>query len=549
MERVTPNNAGEDVPGLIRALLAAQRALVGVRELWAGFSGGADSTALLLLLRQVAPELPLTAVHFHHGLRGAAADADAGWCAAFCQRHGIPFLLARLEVPRFRQPGESVEMAARRRRLEYWAAHLPEHAAVALGHHADDALEELLLRLGRGANSSGLCGLRVRRRLGRLLLVRPLLGLRRAEIEDWLRRQEVADWRTDRSNADVEIRRNAVRHRLLPLWRELFGGDGGLALSLEVLRDDAAVLEAAAARRRPQTRAAWAALPPALAARVFRRWLEGQAGGPLPPPASALHRLQAALAATDTRPRRVPLGNGAAVVVTPAGLSFLPVPPAGQRAAASGLRLRRWAWRQQPVLELPEAGLVLRVAVIRRSSRRIMAALAAGDGEWFAPESLPEVLTVRGWRPGDRLRPFGGHGSRKLQDLFQDAGVPQSRRGLTPVVAAGQTLVWVPGVRRAEHGRLPAAACAAVGLAWERREACNVRRAVFFTFHAFTDHASQFATSSRASTWALGSLRSWGLVPPTKLRMPLPDRTVVPLAMMRPLIVEAPRTVTVPRPV
>jgi tRNA(Ile)-lysidine synthase len=461
--RVTFNTA-DRLPGRVRASIAAQRLLAGVRELWAGFSGGADSTALLLVLRQVAPELPLTAVHFHHGLRGAAADADAAWCAGFCRRYDIPFRLEYLAVPDHRRPGESLEMAARRRRLDYWAAQLPAGAAVALGHHADDALEELLLRLGRGANSNGLCGLRARRRLGRVLLVRPLLDLRRTELEAWLRRQGIGEWCTDRTNTDLKMRRNAVRHQLLPLWRELFGGDGGLALSLAALRADTAVLDAAAARRRPRTRAAWAALPPALTARVFRRWLEARTGGCLPPSAPVLHRLRRALAATDARPRRVPLGGGAEVEVTPAGLSFIPGQPGVKRLSVPGLKLRRWRWREHAVLELPEAGLVLRARLMQRSATRVAAAVAAGDGEWFAPAALPEVLTVRGWRPGDRLRPFGGSGSRKLQDLFQDAGVPQPRRGLTPVVLAGRTIVWVPGVRRAEHGRLPSAARAAVGL-------------------------------------------------------------------------------------
>ena len=462
--RVTLNATGR-LPGRVRARITEQRLLAGGRELWVGFSGGADSTALLLLLRQVVPELPLTAVHFHHGLRGAAADTDAAWCAAFCRQHDLPFRLAYLAIPGHRQPGESLEMTARRRRLDYWATHLPTGAAVALGHHADDALEELLLRLGRGANSSGLCGLRARRRVGRVLLVRPLLDLRRTELEAWLRCQGIGEWCTDRTNTDLKMRRNAVRHQLLPLWRELFGGDGGLALSLAALRADTAVLDAAAARRRPQTRAAWAALPPALAARVFRRWLDAQSGGGgLPPSAPILHRLQRALAATDARLRRVPLGDGAEVEVTPAGLSFIPGRPGLTRLPGPGLKLRRWRWRGQSVLELPEAGLVLRASLIQRSATHMAAAMAAGDGEWFAPATLPAVLTVRGWRPGDRLRPFGGAGSRKLQDLFQDAGVPQPQRGLTPVVLAGRTIIWVPGVRRAEYGRLPAAARAAVGL-------------------------------------------------------------------------------------
>ncbi|NMA47310.1 MAG: tRNA lysidine(34) synthetase TilS, partial [Lentisphaerae bacterium] len=249
-------------------------------RLLVGFSGGADSTALLLALLAAGVD-GLLAVHCHHGLRGAAADADAAWCRAFCEQRGIAFHLEHLDVPGQQRRGESTEEAGRRLRLALWQRlAAAEPTVVFLGHHGDDVLEELLMRLARGANSSGLTGLREERQLCGVRLLRPLLSCRRAEIESWLLAQGVADWRTDRSNSDCAYRRNAVRHDLVPRFRAIFGEDRGLQQAARVLRMDADYLEMAAADAYGQLRDLrdWQALHPALLQRVLRLWLDEHVG-------------------------------------------------------------------------------------------------------------------------------------------------------------------------------------------------------------------------------------------------------------------------------
>ena len=201
-----------------------------------GFSGGADSTALLLALRMAG--VNATAVHFHHGLRGRDADADAEWCESFCFERGIPFALRYLDVPGNRRPRESEEQCGRRLRMECWRE-LTERRGdipVYLAHHADDAMENLFLRIARGSGRDGLWGMEGRRVVEGVLLVRPFLSLRKAELEDWLRSQGV-EWRVDATNGMNTCRRNAVRNRLLPLWREIFGSDEGLFHTVEHLRN------------------------------------------------------------------------------------------------------------------------------------------------------------------------------------------------------------------------------------------------------------------------------------------------------------------------
>ena len=300
-----------------------QSVLPAAGRVFIGFSGGADSTALLLMLAESAPGR-VTAVHFQHGLRGAAAERDAAWCRKFCGVRKIPFKLVRLAVVKSRRPGESLEEAARRCRLEKWRKLAGPEDVVALGHHADDRLEELLLRLARGANVSGLVGLRPERVVEGVRFVRPLLGLRRAEIEEFLRACGVKKWRDDGSNTDVAFRRNAIRHKWLPLIREDAGHDRGLLASLDSLALDADFLEAEAVRRLPEmtSLAAWRHLHPALLPRVLRLWLGRELGHDMVPLHAAVERLRGELVRKPAGTRLVPLGGGVTLGVSRRGVEL-----------------------------------------------------------------------------------------------------------------------------------------------------------------------------------------------------------------------------------
>ena len=119
-------------------------------RIFCGFSGGADSTAALLLARkyQSSAGFYLQAVHFNHHLRGSESDAEAKEAAAFAQKYNIPFQCIDLRIP----SNSNLESAARAARLEAWKQILPrEKGAVLLGHHADDRRENLIIRLCRGA--------------------------------------------------------------------------------------------------------------------------------------------------------------------------------------------------------------------------------------------------------------------------------------------------------------------------------------------------------------------------------------------------------------
>jgi tRNA(Ile)-lysidine synthase len=236
----------------------------------AAVSGGADSVALLLLLH-AANSLPknglgvgLSAVHVNHGLRGKESDGDQAFVQDLCMRLEVPLHVHRADVQgriadsRAAGRVETVEEAARHLRSNVFGSLIVEgHAdSVLTAHTLNDQAETVLMKLLRGAWTEGLSGIHPvlaapgGARPGRIL--RPLLGVRRSELEEFLR-GEGQDWRTDSSNADEAFTRNRIRHHLLPVLREYNPSiDNTLAKLAEVARDEEARWQADLGRILPQ---------------------------------------------------------------------------------------------------------------------------------------------------------------------------------------------------------------------------------------------------------------------------------------------------------
>ncbi|MBO4211678.1 MAG: tRNA lysidine(34) synthetase TilS [Oscillospiraceae bacterium] len=179
-------------------------------------SGGADSVALLWVMRRLAPRLELTvrAAHFHHGIRGEEADRDADFCRSLCRDWNIPFALGRGDAPaRAAQRGESLEEAARVLRYTFLRSAAPGKLATA--HNGDDNVETILLHLLRGTGLRGLAGIPL---TGEKLL-RPLLCCTRGEIDALLEREKLPHVE-DSTNGKDDCLRNRLRHRVMPLLRE-----------------------------------------------------------------------------------------------------------------------------------------------------------------------------------------------------------------------------------------------------------------------------------------------------------------------------------------
>jgi len=218
-------------------------------RLLVALSGGSDSVALLYLMRELAApggHAVVGLAHFNHQLR-SEADRDEAFCVALAARLGLPCQVGRGDVrSRATADGLSVEDAARRERYAFLeqAAAAAGATRIATGHTRDDQAETFLLKLARGAGLSGLGGIYPMKGS----LVRPLLGVTRADLQAFLRGHGET-WVEDATNADLDNPRNRVRHVVLPLMRDALGPavDEAIARSAALAAEDGAWLDAQAA--------------------------------------------------------------------------------------------------------------------------------------------------------------------------------------------------------------------------------------------------------------------------------------------------------------
>ncbi|MCU1374466.1 MAG: tilS [Actinomycetia bacterium] len=253
----------------------------------AAVSGGADSTALLLLAVEAGCQV--TVVHVDHGLRpGSAGEADH--VADLAARLGVPFRAEQVVVA----PGPNLEARARDARRAVLGP------AAMTGHTADDQAETLLLQLLRGAGTTGLAAIRPGP-------TKPILALRRAETQALCAERGVATV-DDPSNRDPAFRRNRVRAELVPLLDDVAGRDTTvlLARAAALLDDDDRFLDDLAAALDPTDAKALAAAPAVLARRAIRRWLIANR----PPYAPDLATTERVLAVARGEAKATEIGHG-----------------------------------------------------------------------------------------------------------------------------------------------------------------------------------------------------------------------------------------------
>jgi tRNA(Ile)-lysidine synthase len=278
------------------------------------FSGGADSTALLLACARRWPG-QVQAWHVHHGLQAAADDFERH-CMQTCQRLGVPLQVRRVQAQA--AAGESPEDAARRARYQAFDALALESTAphgmrtVVVGQHADDQVETVLLALSRGAGVAGLAAMPMRWQRGGVVFWRPLLPVSAAAIRAWLREQG-EDWIEDPSNTDERFTRNRIRRQLLPAleavfpqFRSTFARSAAHAAQAQSLLKELAAQDLAAAGLPPRI-TALQGLSQARQANLLRHWLALQNTSAS---TAQMAELLAQVAACTTRGHRIELRVG-----------------------------------------------------------------------------------------------------------------------------------------------------------------------------------------------------------------------------------------------
>ena len=213
-----------------------------------GLSGGADSVCLLYVLAALRKKLglQLCAVHVHHGLRGAEADADEAYVRDICRAWDVPLKAMRIDAAALaKQWGIGCEEAGRRARYEIFEECLQEmggcRGAIAVAHHRDDCAETLLFHMFRGTGLDGMAGIRpVRKTERESMIIRPLLEIGKTEIESFLQEKGIS-WRIDSTNTGEDYTRNRIRNRVLPYAeKEICSGAGAhLAKEAQLLAETA----------------------------------------------------------------------------------------------------------------------------------------------------------------------------------------------------------------------------------------------------------------------------------------------------------------------
>lgn len=208
-------------------------------------SGGADSVLLAYFLLSVKEQYDLTlkAAHIEHGIRGAQSIADAEFCRRFCKEKNIEFHLLSIDAPALaRQNGCGVEEISRIKRYDFFNSLGCDKIATA--HSLTDSIETVLFRLARGTSLKGLCGIPPVRDN----IIRPLIELKSEEIRDFLDSDNI-EYRTDSTNEDIKYSRNFVRHRVIPLMKQLNPSfETAAAHMLDSLNNDNSFLESVSLR-------------------------------------------------------------------------------------------------------------------------------------------------------------------------------------------------------------------------------------------------------------------------------------------------------------
>jgi len=423
-------------------LLSPFRRHLGTLQLPSGrglvaVSGGPDSVTLLHLLLRSSDlhRTDLVVAHFDHGIHPESRRiAEA--VGALASSLGVPFESGQGNLGP--SAGETRARAARYTWLESVRLRLGA-SSIFTAHHADDQVETILMRVLAGSGPAGLAGMAPTS--GRL--VRPLLPFRRAQLVSYARETGLPFW-DDPANADPRHLRSWLRREVLPVLRvRLPEVDAKLArvgryaagqrqawdrlidhlpvLDLQV-EEDGISIDGRGLREYGSP------LAETILMAVARR-----AGCPLLPRRSArvlslLHQGESGLRVPIVSGWQAELAFGRLRLVnsrSEGGAELVPLTLAGHQGES------RWgSWR-------------LRWERDTAPERQERASLTA----WFALEGL----TVRGWGAGDKLRPLGGTGRRLLVRCFQEAKVPRSRRTTWPVIAAGDAVLWVPGVCRSSE--------------------------------------------------------------------------------------------------
>lgn len=454
------SNWSSDIIGIVRDTIEKHRMLETGDAVLMGVSGGADSVAMMHLLSELAEcfSLRLGIAHLNHCLRGEESDRDERFVTALAEKFSIPCFIGRKDAEAYRKSCRlSPEEAAREIRYDFLSTTAQEKGfdRIALGHHADDNAELILMFLLRGSGLSGLSGIPPTRG-GKY--IRPLMNLSRSAITAYLR-QKGADWVTDSSNSDPKYLRNRVRHELIPHLKTHYSSHIVTTLNRlsEIIRDEEqwvsgiaddlfqTILISKEKERVSLSVSGLADMPGAAQRRVIRHALFCVKGN--------LRRI------TFTHTEKI-----LDILQKDEDLRCLDLPDR-IRVTRKGDSLHvskesetlRNLRKKKPVfapyshtvtapgrIRIRETGAVL-IFSLPEEMPDIQS--SENTTAFFDRENAAFPLEIRNFQPGDRFQPLGMQGTQKLKKYFADHKISGEERARCPIVLSAGRIIWVAGHR------------------------------------------------------------------------------------------------------
>lgn len=428
-------------------------------------SGGADSVALLRLMLELRGELGtvLSVAHFNHNIRGEASDEDERFVRGLAEAYGLTFHSSFGDVRGHANRSKlSLETAARDLRYRYFSELIASGAVskVMTAHTLDDQAETVLMRILRGTGTAGLAGIYPRVKVGDGEIIRPLLGIRRCEIESYLRMLN-QPWREDATNQDVHHARNRVRHVLLPLMESEF--NPAVREQLSELADIARVeeehwttiLNGVEIGTADETLDAdrFRQLPPAIQRRVLRRIGDELSIELDFEMIESIRRF----AAADGR--AIELSAGWSVVREverrPSGgrgRTWLRFEKGTEKDVVAGDYQYSVNWPGE--VEVPELGITAVFRLCRPGEKPSGSDSALyNSNQLLDPRKLLPQITLRNWRAGDQFWPAHTSEPKKVKELLQRRHITGAVRKAWPVAVSGNEIVWMRGFPVSEKHR------------------------------------------------------------------------------------------------
>jgi tRNA(Ile)-lysidine synthase len=433
-----------------------------------GVSGGPDSVALLHGLRFLTHcyRLRLGIAHLNHCLRQAASDRDEAFVVALSQELGLPCFVERADVNGYRRErGLSLEEAAREIRYDFLekTAVQYRYTKIALGHHADDNAELILMCLLRGSGALGLSGMQPIRD-GKF--VRPLIRISRGEILQFLEAQKIP-YVLDESNDDPRFTRNRIRHHLLPELKQQY--NPRIVAALNRL---GVIFDAEESWMNEMTEALFEKLvrvstdeklalslphlkqqPVALQRRLLRKAIERLKGNLK---GITLEHIDAIICqfAGKSQAKYLTLPQGLRIRFERKGLCFTIQKQSGRaegvcKSESASVSFTYYIENKQ-IGEMPfdcclhEIGMKIRFFKTGPLPTHIMRE-AGQQCAFFDMEKIKFPLTLRNRRPGDRFTPLGMTGHQKVKDFFINRKVPGEQKEQCPLLLSREQIIWVVG--------------------------------------------------------------------------------------------------------